>query len=412
MNLLFAWRYFRAKKSTNAINIIAWVSMAAIVVGAASLILVLSVFNGFEDLVKSLYASFYPDIKITPSSGKTLTLTPDQLRQLSGTKGVHALSLVAEDKVYLTNGDSGVPVFPYLKGVDENFKKVSGVGDKIVRGSFDLGTDEHPLAVLGSGIAYTLGVEPDRALTPLSVYIFRKGSTDFATDPVALLSNVSNEGIATSGEFRIQQDFDNNYVITNLAFAKRMMGLKANEYSGAELSLDDPEQAALVRSVLQKSLGRDYQVQTRYEQNQSLYTVMGTEKWVIYVVLTLILVVAAFNMVGALTMLVWEKQKDIHVLKALGAGNGLIKKIFLTEGVLLAMMGGGGGMLLAAIICVLQIRYKLVPLAGGSFLIDYYPVKLVATDFVLVLSTILAVALLASWLPARKAAAQPIELKS
>jgi len=407
MNLLFAWRYFRAKKSTNAINIIAWVSMTAIVVGAASLILVLSVFNGFEDLVKSLYTSFYPDLKITPATGKMLILTPDQLRQLSGTKGIQALSLVAEDKAFLTNGDSRVPV--NLKGVDENFKKVSGVDEKIVRGSFDLGSDEHPLGVLGSGIAYTLGVEADRALVPLSVYIFRKGGPDYTTDPLA---SVSNEGMATSGEFRIQQDFDEHYVLTNLAFVKRMMGLKANEFSGAELSVDDPARGPLVKPVLEKILGKDYRVQTRYEQNQNLYNVMGTEKWVIYVVLTLILVVAAFNMVGALTMLVWEKQKDIHVLKALGASNGLIKKIFLSEGVLLGTMGGVGGMLLAAIICLLQIRYKLVPLAGGSFLIDYYPVKLVATDFVLVLSTILAVALLASWLPARKAAAQPIELRS
>lgn len=139
---------------------------------------------------------------------------------------------------------------------------------------------------------------------------------------------------------------------------------------------------------------------------------MGTEKWVIYIVLTLILIVAAFNMVGALTMLVWEKQKDIHVLKALGANDGMIQKIFLSEGLLLALMGGVGGILLAVIICTLQIKYKLIPLEGGSFLIDYYPVKLVPGDFVLVLSTITIVALLASWLPARKAARQPIELKS
>jgi lipoprotein-releasing system permease protein len=138
---------------------------------------------------------------------------------------------------------------------------------------------------------------------------------------------------------------------------------------------------------------------------------MSTEKWVIYVVLTLILAVAAFNMVGALTMLVWEKQKDIHVLKALGANDSLIRKIFLSEGLLLALMGGLGGILLAVIICTLQIKYKLIPLQGGSFLIDYYPVKLVPTDFLLVLSTIIIVALLASWLPARKAAAQPISLR-
>jgi lipoprotein-releasing system permease protein len=153
-------------------------------------------------------------------------------------------------------------------------------------------------------------------------------------------------------------------------------------------------------------------VQTRYEQNQKLYSVMGTEKWVIYIVLTLILVVASFNMVGALTMLVLDKQKDIHVLKAMGAGNRLIRRIFLSEGVLLAMMGGLAGIGLAALICVLQLKYKLIPLQGGSFLLDYYPVKMVGSDFLLVFATILVVALLASWIPARKAAATPIELKS
>jgi len=243
----------------------------------------------------------------------------------------------------------------------------------------------------------------------LSVYFFKRGSPNYTSDPLA---SVNHEVMATSGVFRIQQDFDEHYAITNLAFVKRMGGLKPDEYSSVELSAGDDAAALGVKPALEKLLGKDFRVQTRYEQNQNLYSVMGTEKWVIYIVLTLILVVAAFNMVGALTMLVWEKQKDIHVLKALGANNGLIKKIFLSEGVFLAIMGGVGGILLAVIICGLQIRYKLVPLEGGSFLIDYYPVKLVPTDFVLVLSTILVVALLASWLPARKAAAQPIELKS
>src|ERR1700727_1253791 len=149
MNLLFAWRYFRAKKSTNANNIIAWVSMAAIVVGAASLILVLSVFNGFDDLVKSLYSNFYPDLKITPSSGKTLTLTPAQLKQLQLVKGVRALSLVVEEQAVLMNGDNP-PSSPYLKGVDSNFTKVSGVAGKMDKGSFAVGTGDQPLAVLRS----------------------------------------------------------------------------------------------------------------------------------------------------------------------------------------------------------------------------------------------------------------------
>lgn len=408
MNLLFAWRYFRAKKSTNAINIIAWVSMTAIVVGTASLIVVLSVFNGFEDLVKSLYSSFYPDIRVSPVSGKTLNLTADQLARLKATPRVHAVSLVVQDRGILENGDVRVPV--YLKGVDSNFLRVSGVGKAIDRGKFDVGDPDHPKAILGSGIEYTLGVEADKQIMPLGVYLFRRGSGEFsATDP---LSSFNHESMMTSGDFRIQVDFDNNYVITNMGFVKRMIGLGPDEYTGAELSLDDPSAAPVVRGELSQTLGKGYLVQTRYEQNQSLYNTMGTEKWFTYIVLTLILIVAAFNMVGALTMLVWEKQKDIHVLKALGASDRLIRRIFLSEGILLALIGGATGILSAVLICVLQVKYKLVPLEGGSFLIDYYPVKMEALDFGMVMGTIMIVAVLASWIPARKAAAQPIELRT
>src|ERR1700722_12483337 len=162
MNLLFAWRYFRAKKSTNAINIIAWVSMSAIIVGATSLILVLSVFNGFEDLVKSLYTSFYPDIKVSAATAKTVTLTPQQLEKLTHIPGVHALSLVAQERGVLENGKTRQPA--YLKGVDSNFLQVSGVGSKIERGKFNVGTADQPLGVLGAGLEYTLGVQADREL--------------------------------------------------------------------------------------------------------------------------------------------------------------------------------------------------------------------------------------------------------
>ena len=406
MNILFAWRYFRAKKSTNAINIIAWVSMSAIVVGAASLILVLSVFNGFEDLVKSLYSSFYPDLKITPSSGKTLILNARQLQQLRAVNGVRDLSLVVEEQAVVENGDNVAS--PYLKGVDSNFTKVSGVAGKVDRGKFETGTADQPLAVLGSGIEYNLGVEADLS-QPLDVYSFRKGGPSYTVDPLASYNHAE---ITTAGVFRIQQDFDEHYVITNLEFVQRMLGFQPDEYSGVEMAVTDPSRVTEVQQALLKLLGKDYKIQTRYQQNQNLYSVMGTEKWVIYIILTLILVVAAFNMVGALTMLVWDKQKDIHVLKALGAGNGLIQKIFLSEGILLAVMGGMAGILLAALICELQLKFKLIPLQGGSFLIDYYPVKMVPTDFLLVFTTILIVALLASWLPARKAAAQPIELRT
>src|SRR5258707_4221100 len=200
MNFLFAWRYFRAKKSTNAINIIAWVSMAAIVVGTASLILVLSVFNGFEDLVKSLYTSFYPDIKVSPVMGKNLTLTAEQVKKLTSVNGIGAVSLVAEDKGILENDGAWVPA--YIKGVDDNFTKVTGVGHTLERGKFNTGTGDHPQAILGSGIANTLGVEAEKELLPLGVYLFRRGSTDYSADTMA---SMNHEPMVTSGMILIQQ---------------------------------------------------------------------------------------------------------------------------------------------------------------------------------------------------------------
>ena len=407
MNFLFAWRYFKAKKSTNAINVIAWVSVAAIIVGSASLVLVLSVFNGFEDLVKSLYKTFYSDLKVTATEGKSISLTGSQLRQLAGLDGVRAYSLVAEDNAWMQNGQTPSPVF--LKGVDENYTRVSSIDKKLVRGKFELGTGDHPAAVLGYGIENALGIlYSDRTVIPLSVYLFKKGSLLNPADPMASLSS---DNIMAAGTFLIQDEFDNKYVLTNLPFVKRMLGFGPDEYSGMEIALVDSSQAETVKGRVQQLLGNHYHVQTRYEQNQSLYGVMRTEKWVIYILLTLILVVAAFNMIGALTMLVLEKQKDIHVLKALGADNQYIQRIFLSEGLLLALLGGGIGILLAVAICLLQLKYKLVPIQGGSFLVDYYPVKLVPLDFGMVMGTVLVVALLASWFPSRKAAQQPIELR-
>jgi len=406
VNFLFAWRYFKAKKSTNAINIIAWVSVSAIIVGTASLIIVLSVFNGLEDLVKSLYSSFYPEIRVAARTGKFIELNSEQLKTLATFPGITHYSLVLEDKALLQNGTMQPVV---IKGVDSNYRYVTGVAQKLGRGKFDLGTEEHPGVVLGVGVENALGLESDRSILPLTVYIFKKGASKEQTDP---LESLSTGTMAATGAFVIQSDFDNKYAITNLAFMRTMLNIPAQQYSAIEIAVSDPQKSDLIKQSLQKYFGDQYAIQTRYEQNRSLYSVMTMEKWVIYGVLTLILVVAAFNMVGALTMLVLEKQKDIQVLKAMGAHNGYIQGIFLSEGILLALIGGIGGVLLAIFICWLQVKYKLVPMAGDSFVIDHYPVKLMPGDFILVFCTILVVALLASWFPSRKAALQPIELKT
>ncbi len=380
--------------------------MTAIIVGAAALIVVLSVFNGFEDLVKSLYSTFYTDLKVIPATGKTMILTDDQLKKIRSMDGISAYSLVAEDKALLQNGQMQSLVF--IKGVDENYKNVTQVPEHIVHGKFDLGTKDEPAMVLGIGVESALALQSDRSIFPLTAYLFKRGASINVADP---LQSLSAANVNASGAFLIQQDFDNKYVLTNLAFLQLMLNWKPNEVTGLEIRLIDPD-SDRIQEQLQNQLGKKYKVLSRYQQNQGLYRVMEVEKWVIYAILSLILVVAAFNMIGALTMLVMEKQKDIQVMKAMGADNGLVQKIFLTEGLLLSLMGAGIGMLLAAILCIIQVKFQLVPLQGGTFVISYYPIKLKVSDFVLVLATVMVVALIASWFPARKAALQAIELKS
>jgi lipoprotein-releasing system permease protein len=402
---LFAWRYFKAKKTTNAINIIAWISIVAILIGTASLILVLSVFNGFEDLVKSLYSSFYPDMKISPLSGKQITLTQEQLNQIRSVKGVRSVSLIAEEKAFLQNGD--YLSFVYLKGVDENYTSVTTVANNIVKGSFNTGQPDRPLLVLGVGIENAVGVQSDRNLSPLVIYLPNKTEVDLSNP----LQSINSDTINTSGAFAIQPDFDNKYAITNLGFVKRMLGMADNVYSNAEISIKADTNEEDIKQAITSILKTNYLVQTRYEQNRSLYSIMRMERWVIYAVLSLILIVASFNMIGALTMLVLEKQQDISVLHALGASQSFIQKIFLSEGLLLAGIGGIGGMILAALLAFIQITFKIIPLTGVSFLVDHFPVKLSIMDFLLVGITIVAIALLASWIPARKAALQQFALR-
>jgi lipoprotein-releasing system permease protein len=406
LNFLFAWRYFKAKKSTNAINIISWTSIAAIIIGTAALILVLSVFNGFEGLVKSLYSSFYTDLKISPASGKTMLVNADQLQRLKNIKDVKNYSLEVEEKALIQNGDYQSVM--YLKGVDDNYRYVTGVADHIVKGDYDLGTASEPKLILGGGVESALGIRADMNIFILKIYLPRKSKTE-QIDP---LNDISNDSIRTSSAFRIQQDFDNKYGITNIDFAKQALKMAPDEYSAIEISLKDPSRAEEVQPVVEKLFGKDYRVQTIYEQNQSLYSVMNMERWIIYGVLCLILVVAAFNMIGALTMLVLEKQKDISVLHALGANKNFIQKIFLSEGLLLALIGTIAGMLLALLIAFLQINFHLIALEGGSFLIDYFPVKLRAMDFVLVTATVFVIAVIASLIPSRKAAAREFSLRS
>lgn len=404
--LKFAWRYFKAKKSTNAINIISWVSVVAIVFGTASLVIILSAFNGFESLVKSLYASFYPDVKISPSKGQMITLTQRQLDELRGINGIQTISLVAEEKALLQNG--GLQTVVHIKGVDSNYAQVAGIASHLYRGEYILGSEDQPGLVFGIGVEQALGLLSDQSIVPVSVYLPKKSK--FSTiDP---LSSLSLATANPTGSFAIQSEFDNKYVITNLDFIRRYTGYAQDQYSAAEIKLNaDVNPTQVVESIL-SLLGSTYKVEDRYQQNSTLYTTIKLEKLAIYGIFSLILIVAAFNMLGALSMLVLEKKKDIQVLMAMGADQSLIQKIFLAEGILLSSIGTLGGMIIAVILYYVQVTYKLVPLQGETFLIDYYPVKLSVSDFLLVGLTVFTIGIIASWIPSKKATAAKMELRN
>jgi lipoprotein-releasing system permease protein len=403
----FASRYFRAKKSTNAINIIAWVSVSAIAVGAGALIVILSVFNGFEGLVKSLYTTFYPSVKISAVSGKTIALTAAQLKQIAAVKGVADMTEVVEEKAVLRYGE-GDQTIAILKGVDENYNKVAAVDKSIAHGKFDTGDENGYKAILGIDLELALGVDIERDLTPVSVYLPRRNVKSVTTPEDALGSGI----LYPSGSFAIQQEFNSKYVITNIAFMRGLLGMNGDEMSALEVKgvpgLDD----MILKQRLQAALGNDYTIETRYEQNQALYAIMQTERWAVYVIMSFILVIAAFNMIGSLYMLVMEKQKDITILNAMGARSQLIMRIFLTEGLIIAGIGTLIGFGISIVFCLLQQKFGFIQLEEDSFLVSAYPVSMHISDFILVSVTIIVIGVAASWYPARRAAKQHIELKA
>ncbi len=405
MSFLFAWRYFKAKKSTNAINIIAWVSIVAIMVGTAALILVLSVFNGFEGLVKGLYSSFYTDLKVIPEKARIMRVTEDQLKKLQGLKGIRNYSMVLEEKAMIQNGDYQSAVT--MKGVDDHYRYTTGLAAHIINGEYELGDEDSPRMIMGVGVEGALGLIADRNISQLSIFLPKKNESE----KIDFLENISMDTIQSSAAFAIQQDFDNKYAITNIAFLKRAMELGPDEYGAIEIALNDPDDPDNIRGQVRKIFGEGFTVQNKYEQNKSLYMVMTLERWFVYGVLSLILVVAAFNMVGALTMLVLEKQKDIAILHALGGKRSFIQRIFLSEGLLLSLIGAGVGMGIAYSLALLQIKFHLVSLPG-SFVISYFPVELRWADFLLVASTVFVVSMIAAWLPARQAARREYSLRS
>ena len=401
MHFLFAWRYFRGKYSFQAIQLIAWVSVFAIAIGTAALITILSVSNGFSEIVNGLYSDFYADLRVVPSTTKFVKLTQAQLSSIRQIPGVHYATGIVENKAILVRDENQTVVF--VKGVDSNYIHINKVNQYLKRGTFSLGNLDSPKLVIGIGVEENLLLYNAELGTQLElIAVGRSGKSLKSMDQLNHLLAVQ------SGAFSVQQEFDAQYVFTSNQFAQYLFDLDSNQYSGVELSIDLNKEKSIVTAI-QDKLGPGFLVQNKYQQNADLYKIMQIEKWIIFAILALIMVVASFNLVGALTMLVLEKQKDIHVLHAMGATAGTIQKIFLSLSIVMSMTGAFIGGLIASCLIFLQTQFHFIQLQGVSFVIDYYTVKAIWTDYLAVISLVVLIAIIAGWVPAKKAAGRIFE---
>lgn len=399
-----AWRYFRGKKSAQAINIISWISMGAIAVATAGMIVLFSVFNGLEGVMHQLYAVFYPDVKVAPAKGKFFTLTKAQQQAIKQMPGIAAVSYSIEDLALLSGNDE--QRLATLKGVDNNWFTVSGI-DTFIEGSTTAWTQPGPLppAISGLLISAALGIDNSNVFSRMELFYPQQGNAA-VVDPRSALNSLI---LHPEGYFSVQEEFDGRYVLTTLAAARQLFNLPQG-YSSVEIKLSPGATADRVKRDLSKLLGADYVVLNRLEQNKTLFLIMKGEKWAVYAIFLLVLVIASFNMIGSLSMLVIEKKKDITILKSMGATSGLIRRLFLVEGLLLAMTGGGIGLCLGLLVCAGQYLWGWIQLPPG-FIIEAYPVAIHFTDIILVLVTAFMIGLLAALYPAARAAVQPVQLR-
>lgn len=401
MHLLFAWRYFRGKYNFQAIQIIAWVSVVAIAIGTAALIIVLSVSNGFTEVVKGLYADFYADVRVTPAQGKFFSLSNTHYQKISSIDGVKAVSKVVENRALLVKGELQAVVL--VKGVDKNYSKINNVARYMKRGQYIMGNLENPIVLLGIGVEQKLGLFRSFIGDTLQLFAVNRSGKGFTN-----INQLNSLTVVQGGAFSVQQEFDDQYVFTNYPFAQYLFDLDSNQYSAIEIAVEPSKLKSVIQS-LSNQLGTHFQIKDKYQQNADLYKIMQMEKWIIFAILALIMIVASFNLVGALTMLVLEKQKDIHVLHAMGAKPWDIQKIFLMLSGMMAFIGALMGGSLATLFCWAQNKFHFIKLGGNSFVIDYYPVKPMAEDYIAILLLVIVIAMAAGWIPARKAASRLFE---
>lgn len=396
MNLPFyiAKRYLVSKKKQNVINIISMISVIGVSLGTMALIIVLSGFNGLNGLITSLFGSFDPDLKITAVVGKSFIPNSQEFDQIKKMDKVLFYAEALEDNALLKYGNRQRPAI--VKGVSEDFALMTGIDTMMIDGKFVLEQVNREFAVMGFGVARNLGVGLN-FIDPIKFYV-PKRNAKVGLNPM----NAFNvDFLFPSGVFSIQEEFDSQYVLVPMAFARRLFDRK-EEVSAIEIKLKNSDQSDEVQEHMQNILGEDYVVKNRFQQHDVLFKMMETEKTAIFFILSFILVIASFNIIGSLSMLIIDKQNDIETLRSLGANKTMIQRVFLIEGWLISLSGAIIGTILGVIVCFLQVTYGFVKISGGdNFLFSQFPVEIIFMDVLIVFVTVVVIGYLASRLPVR-----------
>jgi len=391
-----ARRYLVSKKTHNIINIISGISVIGVMVGTMALIIVLSVFNGFEKAVISMFNVFDPDLQISLRQGKTFHQGDIPANSIKKLKGVVNYTNVLEENGLLRYKEK--QYLATIKGVSEGYGINSPLDTLIVEGRLILQSDSIDYAVPGFGIAYYLGIQVDDPESLISVFVPDR------TKHLNTLSESSlrNESIRPAGIFSVQQDFDNKYMFVPLRFARTLLNY-SDEVTSVEVRLVPRSDLESLQRSVEKMAGDRFIVKNRLQQQDILYKTMKSEKWAVFLILTFILIIATFNVIGSITMLILDKRRDIRILGSMGADSRLIRKIFFSEGALIILSGAISGSVLGGIVCFVQQHFELIKLGTkGSFVMNAYPVDMKAIDFLVVFCTVVIIGLVASWFPVQR----------
>lgn len=380
-------------KKMHAINIISGISMLGVLIGSAALIILLSAFNGLEKVVLSLYSNFTPEIKIEARLGKTFDPNTPYFNALHKDNHLFSYTEVLQEKVLIKYGDK--PLIGNLKGVSDDFLKNKRLDSTVQNGSFTLKANKQYYAVVGATIQAGLGINVHDNLSPIEIFSPRRGEVNSANP----LNEFVVRSIDPSGVFAIQQDFD-DIVVTPIEFARDLLD-QPKEVSSIELIYKKGTDLTAVQKAIDDKIGDKFTVKNRKEQNTELYKTLNFERWAVYMILTFVLIIAIFNIIGSLTMLVIDKREDIAILSSLGASKQTIQGIFFFQGMMITMIGCVAGILLGLGFCLLQQHYGWVKMGSQMSVIDAYPIEVIVSDFGLVFITVGIISTIASGISAR-----------